>query len=166
MQIAVIARPPVVFGKVKSFDATEALKVPGVIKVIEMPAITPPAVFKMIGGIGDIATNTWAALQGREKLSIEWDHGSNATYDTKAYEKNFIKALENPQHLIRNRGDWAKAEASAAKVLYADYHVAGLAHAPMEPPAATAVKSILTPVVALYSLVASEILFEVPDLIK
>jgi isoquinoline 1-oxidoreductase beta subunit len=138
MHIAVIARPPVVFGKVKSFDATETLKVPGVIKVIEMPAITPPAAFKMLGGIAVIATNTWAALQGREKLSIEWDHGSNATYDTKAYEKDFIKALEKPEHLIRNRGDWSKAEGSAAKVLYADYHVAGLAHAPMEPPAASA----------------------------
>ena len=36
MKFAVIARPPVVGGKLVSFDATEALKVPGVEKVVEV----------------------------------------------------------------------------------------------------------------------------------
>ena len=51
------------------------MKVPGVIKVIELPALTPPAIFKMLGGVAVIAENTWAAMQGRDKLKIEWDHG-------------------------------------------------------------------------------------------
>jgi len=141
MKYSVIARPPVLFGKVKSYDATEALKVPGVIKVIEMPPLSAPAVFNMLGGIAVIADNTWAAIQGRDKLVIEWDHGKNAVYNTKQYENNFRKALENPKHIVRNRGDWDKEKKSAAKVISHDYYVGGLAHATMEPPAATAIIS-------------------------
>jgi len=138
MKIAVIARPPVVFGKVKSFDASETLKIPGVVKVVEMPTLTPPAGFKMLGGIAVIADNTWAAIKGREALKIEWDHGSNASYNTKDHEAVFIKALENPKEVVRNRGDISQARKDSTQHLEAEYHVAGLAHATMEPPAATA----------------------------
>ena len=139
MKVAVIARPPVVFGKVKSFDASEALKVPGVVKVIEMPPLAPPAVFNILGGIAVIADNTWAAIQGREKLKIEWDHGKNVTYNTSAHEAIFKKSVETPSTVVRNRGDFKQAKKDAAKVIEADYYVGGLTHAPMEPPAATAV---------------------------
>ncbi|TQV85048.1 xanthine dehydrogenase family protein molybdopterin-binding subunit [Aliikangiella coralliicola] len=138
MKVAVIARPPVVFGKVKSFDARETLEVPGVIKIVELPAITPPAVFKMLGGIAVIADNTYAAIKGREKLKIEWDHGKNASYDSKAHEQVFKQALEKPSTVVRKRGDFNQAKTSANKVVEADYYVGGLIHAPMEPPAATA----------------------------
>ena len=138
MKIAVIARPPVVFGQVKSFDASETLKIPGVVKVVEIPALTPPAAFKMLGGIAVIADNTWAAIKGREALKIEWDHGTNASYSTQEHEAVFIKALENPKEVVRNRGDVKQAKKDAALHIEAEYHVAGLAHATMEPPAATA----------------------------
>jgi isoquinoline 1-oxidoreductase beta subunit len=138
MKIAVIARPPVVFGKVKSYDASETLKVPGVIRVIELPALKPPAAFNMLGGIAVIADNTWAAIQGREKLKIEWDHGKNASYSTRAHEQVFKDALQHPSTVVRKRGDFAAAKKAAAKVVEADYYVAALAHAPMETPAAVA----------------------------
>ncbi|WP_154222589.1 xanthine dehydrogenase family protein molybdopterin-binding subunit [Marinicella rhabdoformis] len=138
MKYAVIARPPVVYGKVKSFDDSETLKVPGVIKTVELPALTPPVMFKMLGGVAVIAENTWAALQGRDKLKIEWDHGKNANYNTKEHEAVFIKALENPTETPRVRGDFDAAKKAAKQTIKAAYHVAGLAHATMEPPAATA----------------------------
>jgi len=139
MKYSVIARPPVLFGKVKSYDATETLKVPGVIKVIEMPALSAPAVFNMLGGIAVVAENTWAAIQGRDKLKIEWDHGKNAVYNTKNHEDNFKQALKNPAHAIRTRGNWEQAEKDADKVISHAYYVGGIAHATMEPPAATAI---------------------------
>ncbi|MGX5173190.1 molybdopterin cofactor-binding domain-containing protein [Aliikangiella sp. IMCC44653] len=138
LKVAVIARPPVVFGKVKSYDASETLKVPGVIKVIEMPSLKAPAAFKALGGIAVIAENTWAALQGRDKLNIQWDHGENQNYSTQKHQAVFEKALTNPPHIIRKRGNVDNAEAQATKQINAEYYVAGLAHASMEPPAATA----------------------------
>ncbi|MCB1052010.1 MAG: xanthine dehydrogenase family protein molybdopterin-binding subunit, partial [Acidobacteria bacterium] len=138
MKIALIARPPVVFGKVKSFDASETLKVPGVLEVVEMPALSPPAAFKMLGGIAVVAEHTWAAIQGREKLKIEWEDGPNAKYDTVAHQAEFEKALEDPKHVVRQHGNWQEAESQAESRLDAAYKVAGLAHATMEPLAATA----------------------------
>jgi isoquinoline 1-oxidoreductase beta subunit len=141
LKFCVIARPPVLFGKVKSFDSTETMKVPGVISVIEMPELSPPAIFKMLGGLAVVAENTWAAIKGREKLKIEWEHGANENYNTKEHEKTFIKALENPPHIVRNRGDFGAEKQLATKVISHDYYVAGIDHAMMEPPAATAIVS-------------------------
>ena len=138
MKIAVIARPPVVFGKVKSYDATETLKVKGVQKVVELPALTPPAAFRMLGGIAVIADNTYAALKGREKLKIQWDHGANASYDSKKQESLFRESLKTPTSVVRKRGDFDGSYATSSKKLEAEYYVGALTHAPMEPPAATA----------------------------
>lgn len=138
MKVAVIARPPVVFGKVKSYDASETLKVKGVVKVVQLPAIEPPAAFKMLGGIAVIADNTWAAIQGREKLKIEWEHGANAQYDSEKQEKVFRESIKNPSTVVRKRGDFKSVKKSADKVIEAEYYAGGLTHAPMEPPAATA----------------------------
>ena len=62
MKFAAIARPPVVFGKVKTYDAAKALAVAGVEQVVELPAAEAPAMFKAQGGIAVIASNSWAAL--------------------------------------------------------------------------------------------------------
>ncbi len=67
---AVVARPPVFGGKAVSFDGSEAMKVPGVLKVV---AIDPPAIpseFQPLGGVAVIARNTWAAMKGRDALRI------------------------------------------------------------------------------------------------
>jgi isoquinoline 1-oxidoreductase beta subunit len=65
MLYAVVARPPVYGGKVVSVDATETLKVPGVLKVVEIDASPAPAQFNPVGGVAVVAGNTWAAIQGR-----------------------------------------------------------------------------------------------------
>ena len=78
---AVIARPAVMGGKVASYDATDAKKIPGVLQVVEMPTPSYPMKFQPSGGIAIIADNTWAAIQGRKALKITWDDGPHATYD-------------------------------------------------------------------------------------
>ena len=85
MKYAVVARPPVVGGKVVSFDATETMKVPGVEKVVQLDATPAPAKFNPLGGVAVIAKNTWAAIKGREALKIVWDDGPNKAYNSKAY---------------------------------------------------------------------------------
>lgn len=137
MKYAVIARPPVVGGKLVSFDATETLKVPGVEKVIKVKGWTWPLKFRPLGGVAVIARNTGAAIKGREKLKIVWDDGPNASYDSDAFRKQMEESASKPGQVVRNQGDAESALQSAAKVVSATYYIPHLAHASMEPPVAT-----------------------------
>jgi isoquinoline 1-oxidoreductase beta subunit len=136
MAYAVVARPPVLGGKVKSFDAAKAMKVPGVLKVITIDPPTPPIVFQPLGGVAVIAENTFAAIKGRSQLEIQWDDGPNASYDSVQYRKTLEEAAAKPGKVVRDNGDVDKALAGAAKRLSAEYYVPHLAQAPMEPPSA------------------------------
>src|SRR5262249_30181832 len=133
MKFAVIARPPVVGGKVASVDASEALKVPGVEKVVTLPP--PPSVYKFapLGGVAVIAKNTWAALKGRDALKITWDDGPNKVYDSKTFRTQIEEAARKPGKIERNVGDVDKALASAAKVITGEYYSPHIHHATMEP---------------------------------
>ena len=138
MKIAVVARAPVYRGKVKSFDATEALKVQGVEQVVEIPALPDdkPAEFRALGGIAVIGTNTWSVLEGRRKLAIEWDDGPNTAHDSSTYDDTLRAAAREGGHVIRDRGNVDEAFAAADRVLEAEYFVPYFIHTPMEPPAA------------------------------
>jgi len=137
MKYAVIARPPVFGGKLASHDASAAMKVPGVEKVVVIEGTPAPAKFQPLGGVAVVASNTWAALQGREALKLTWDDGPNASYDSAAYKKQLEETTRRPGKVIRSDGDAEKALASAAKTVTAEYYIPHLAHASMEPPSAT-----------------------------
>jgi isoquinoline 1-oxidoreductase subunit beta len=138
MKYAVIARPPVVGGKVASVDSSAAMKVPGVEKIVTLQPTAVPYKFGQLGGVAVIARNTWAAIKGREALKITWDNGPNGTHDSKAYRAQLEAAVKKPGKVERNVGDADKALASAAKVITAEYYAPHLHHATMEPPAAVA----------------------------
>jgi isoquinoline 1-oxidoreductase beta subunit len=138
MFFAVVARPPVYGGKVTSYDAQAALKVPDVVKVVELPGTPPPSEFWPLGGIAVIAKNTWAAIQGRNALKITWDNGPNATYDSTAYRAALEQSARAPGEVVRNQGDVASAMQGAARRIEAEYYIPHMAQAPMEPPSATA----------------------------
>ena len=138
MFYAVIARPQVLGGKVVSYDATASLKVPGVVRVIAIEPTPGPPEFNPLGGIAVIARNTWAAILGRNALKIVWDDGPNASYDSQAYKTTLEAAARKPGKVVRNDGDFTTAAAAAAKHITADYYLPHLAHASMEPPAASA----------------------------
>ncbi len=138
MLVAVIARPPVVGGRVARYDAAKALAVPGVKKVFEIPAPKPPWQFQPWGGVAVIADNTWAAMRGRAALNVEWESGPNGTFDSETYKKEMSASVHSPGASARNTGDIDAALAKAVKVVEAEYHVPHLAHVPMEPPACAA----------------------------
>jgi isoquinoline 1-oxidoreductase beta subunit len=137
MLYAVVARPPIYGAKAASFDASETLKVPGVVGVVEIEGSPPPAEFNPLGGVAVVARNTWAAIQGRKALKIRWDEGPNAAYDSTAFKATLEEAARKPGPVVRNDGDFAAGMAGAARRLDAEYYIPHLAHAPMEPPAAT-----------------------------
>ena len=66
MLIATIARPPLFGAKVKSFDGSDAEKIKGVVKVLQVPP----------HGVAVLAENTWAALKAQRALKVDWDEGA------------------------------------------------------------------------------------------
>ncbi|WP_417697663.1 molybdopterin cofactor-binding domain-containing protein [Pseudomonas sp.] len=138
MLYAVVARPPVYGGKVKSVDSSAALKVPGVVKVLQIEGRPLPSEFQPLGGVAVVAKNTWAAIKGREALKIEWDDGPNAGYDSVAYRKELEAAALKPGKVLRNTGDLDGALAKADATLEASYYLPHLSQSPMEPMVAVA----------------------------
>ena len=135
---AVIARPPVVGGTVKSFDATQAKTIPGVVEVIELPRFKGAPMFQQLGGVAVCANSTWAAWQGRDALEIEWEAGENETYNSKEFAKELKATVNKPGVAMRSEGDAKSVIKNARKVISADYSVPHLSHAPMEPTCAVA----------------------------
>ncbi len=137
MVYAVVAHPPVYGGKVVSVDAAETMKVPGVIRVVEIESSPAPPNFNPLGGVAVVASNTWAAIQGRNALKVVWDDGPNATYESTAYKAALEESARKPGRVVRDDGNVDTGMAAAARRVEAEYYIPHLAHAPMEPPAAT-----------------------------
>lgn len=151
MLTAMIERCPVANGDVGSFDATEALKVPGVVRVMKVVIDNPlgpggvGTAFLPHAGVAVLAKNTWAAWQGRRKLrpTIRWDLGSevaaeNAGYDSATFRKRLEESTSQSGERVRSRGDVEDGFAQATSTVEAGYYVPHLGQAPMEPPMATA----------------------------
>jgi isoquinoline 1-oxidoreductase beta subunit len=122
MLVAVVARSPVFGGKVKSFDGEKAKAVPGVKHVVQIPR-----------GIAVVADGFWPAKKGREVLSIEWDDGPLAGFDSRKQLDEYANLAKKPGVTARKDGDPAEALRKAAKTFEAVYDLPYLAHATMEP---------------------------------
>jgi isoquinoline 1-oxidoreductase beta subunit len=122
MLIALVARPPVFGGKLKSFNAEKAKAIPGVKAVVEIES-----------GIAVIADGFWPAQKGREALEIVWDEGPLARLDSKDQRAQYAAMAKKPGIVASQRGDADYAMTRAAKKIEAVYEGPYLAHAPMEP---------------------------------
>src|SRR5262249_31988172 len=120
MVYAVIARCPTFGGKVKSFDAAKAKASPGVIAVFPVDAVEKDV--HSAGGIAVVANSTWAAMQGRRALTIDWENGPNAGESSEGLSKAFAAAAKETGKSVRNDGDVEKALAGTS-VIEAVYEV-------------------------------------------
>ncbi len=122
MLFAVLAKSEVIGGSVKSFENADALKVPGVKHVVQVGE-----------SVAVVADNTWAALEGRRALKIEWNPGTNADLSTQAIEREWARAASAEGIRAWEEGDAAAAIGASARRVEAVYDLPFLAHAPMEP---------------------------------
>ena len=136
--VAMIERPPVVGGVIKSFDASAAKAINGVVDIIEMPVPKGAPQFQPKGGIAIVAKNTWAAWQARKALKIVWVDGKNGDYNSENFKKSLLQTVSEPQAHVREKGDTMGVLAKSSNKLVADYYAPHLTQAPMEPPCATA----------------------------
>lgn len=122
MLVATVAHPPRWGATLKSFDATKARLIPGVVDIVALP-----------NGVAVLGKHYWAARQGRDALTIEWN-------EDKAFKKSSSEIIADYKALARKpgvsavkRGNVDTAFKKAHKVLEATYEFPFLAHAAMEP---------------------------------
>ncbi len=122
MLTVVVARPPRFGGKVASFDATEALKIKGVVDV------------KQIGsGVAVYGQGMWPAIKGRDALMVVWDESGAETRGSAELIAEYRALARTPGTVAGNHGDAQAVLAKAERVIEAEYVFPYLAHAPMEP---------------------------------
>jgi isoquinoline 1-oxidoreductase beta subunit len=120
MKHAVLARCPVIGGKVTSFDDQESRKIPGV---------------SFVGKISDaavaiVADSVWEAMEGRRVLKVTWDEGPNRDLNSAAIYAGLKKAVSEKAVTLYSVGDIAKA---FGRRVDGEYQLPFMAHAPMEP---------------------------------
>ena len=138
MVYASIEHPPVLGQKIQSYDDKEALKVPGVSKTLTLETVTPPHLFKPLGGVAVIGDNTWATFKGRKALKVQWSSSPNSSYNSPEYRKTLEATALQPGKLVRNVGDVDAVFAKGGNIMEAKYYTPHLAHASMETPVAVA----------------------------
>jgi len=117
-----IARPPVHGGSVISFDATEALAMPGVVKVKAIRA-----------GVVVLADSYWRAQKASAKLKIERDRGANDGVSSEQFYSDYRALADTPGMLAEDIGDALGVLKASDDVVEATYEMPLLAHATLEP---------------------------------
>lgn len=135
MRHAVIARCPYFDGALIDFNDTQARKVKGVLDVVSVPGPAPGAPSTTLApGVAVIAETTWAAIKGREALTIRWDEGPHRKESTASLDANCQAALDKGDgQVVRNDGDFDAVVDSSSRVLTRRYRLPYVHHATMEP---------------------------------
>jgi isoquinoline 1-oxidoreductase beta subunit len=125
MKYAVLARCPVIGGKVASFDDKESKKISGV---------------GYVGKISDsavavVADSVWSAMEGRRVLNVQWDDGPNKDLNSSAIFESLKKSASNKAVTLYATGDTSKV---SGRRIEAEYQLPLMAHAAMEPGNCTA----------------------------
>ncbi len=122
MLVAVVAHPPRFGATVKSFDASRAKAIKGVVDVVQIP-----------GGVAVLAKDTWSAKKGRDALAVDWDESAAFKLGSDEILARYKELAKTPGAVAKQAGDTNTAFAGATKVLSASYDFPYLAHAAMEP---------------------------------
>jgi len=146
MLYAVIARCPYFGGKLSSFDANATKNTPGVRAVFPVPPLGFLDIcgyggrnLNTAGGVAVVAESTWAAIQGRNALKLNWDKGLGGSETTESLRSSLEQqATAPPTFIAVDRGDTSKALDNAAKKIETTYELPFAAHATMEPMNTTA----------------------------
>ncbi|MEX0339226.1 MAG: molybdopterin cofactor-binding domain-containing protein [Arenibacterium sp.] len=125
--VVMIKRTPQRGGTVTGFDDSAARDVKGFIMAQALPTKHGVAVY---------AENTWAAMQARAALEVEWDFSTAETRSSQEIRDEILTALDAaPVYNVNGADQAAVANAieGAAQVIEKDFYFPLLAHAPMEP---------------------------------
>jgi isoquinoline 1-oxidoreductase beta subunit len=135
--VAVLSHCPWRDGRLERIDTADTLAVKGVLKVVQLkpdPKL-PPGETPCAPAVAVVAENTWAALQGRARLKLDWQPGPSGKESSAALEQQADALLDgksDPTTRVRDDGDVTRAGRHAARRFEATYHQPWLAHATAE----------------------------------
>lgn len=132
MVYAVVAQCPYFRGDLVHFDATKAKAIPGVLEVFDIP-VDPNSPNKNTREVAIVATNTWAATQGRNALAIEWKPGQYHDESTESLTAQIRTGLDAQEYWNSTNTTLNPDTVPAAKRIESVYEFPFLAHATMEP---------------------------------
>ncbi len=127
MLYAAVAMPPMIGGKVASYDDARAKTMPGVKAVVQYSR-----------GVAVVADSYWTAKKAKDLLQVQWDGGANADLDMKKVWGGIEAASQEPGVVFRERGDLDAGMSGATKTVESTYTLPFLSHSPMEPMNTTA----------------------------
>jgi isoquinoline 1-oxidoreductase subunit beta len=123
MLTAVMIHPPLFGATLRSFDASKARAMKGVVDVVATPR-----------GVAVVATGMWEAMKAREVVTVEWDDDKAEKRSSNQIADEFRAAADKAGEVVAtNVGDIDKAFANAPKLIEARYEFPYLAHASLEP---------------------------------
>jgi isoquinoline 1-oxidoreductase subunit beta len=132
MVYAVVAQCPYLRGDVLRYDAAKAKAVPGVLDVFDIP-VDPNIANKNTREVAVIATNTWAAIQARNALAVEWKAGQYHDESTESLSAKLRAGLDAQEYWNSTNTTLNPDTVPAAKRTESVYEFPFLAHANMEP---------------------------------
>ncbi|WP_347302122.1 molybdopterin cofactor-binding domain-containing protein [Croceibacterium sp. TMG7-5b_MA50] len=122
--VAMVAHSPRFGGRLAGFDDRAAREVPDIVDV-----------FAIETGVAVVARNTFAAIRGREALSLRWDDSAAETRSSAEIADWYRAVAEGLEELdfdrFEERGDFQQSQAGDIFKTTLDFP--WLAHAPMEP---------------------------------
>lgn len=134
MRYAVILRSPVLNGTVAGFDDSATRSVKGVLDVFAIEGPAPGAPYQVLAhGVAVVADSTWAAIQGRKALKVNWNASPNRADSSEKFRAENLEMLSGGEQIVFDQGDFPTALAAAAKVVRHTYEVPFVSHAPLEP---------------------------------
>jgi len=125
--VVMIKRTPQRGGVFAGFDDSAAKDVKGFIMAMPLPTKHGVAVY---------AENTWAAMQARAAIEVDWDMSAAETRSSQEIRDEIMAALEAAPVYNVNKADTpaiSSAVDGAAQVVEKAFYFPLLAHAPMEP---------------------------------
>ena len=158
MKIAMVQHPPAFGMKLKSYDASQALKMPGIIDVFSFKLYNEDFVQgsfdtrtfnEMIAIVGD---TTWQVMNARKKIKAQWEKAGDTTESINVFRQGVSKVsipgrLETTSEQLSMMAEHAKKQArqlrkdgdpeaafkNADTIIERTYNAPFLAHNCMEP---------------------------------
>lgn len=158
MLIAMVSIPPAFGMRLKSFDATDAIAMPGIKDIFSFKSYNDDyernffdtnAFTELVAIVGN---STWEVINAKQKLNVKWEPISDSSYlmegfggnsrtikvpagleSTADHKAKMKEAATKPGRTVRKDGNPEEAFKNAAKVIESTYTAPFLSHVMMEP---------------------------------